>query len=103
MISWREDDEVSACFDEEMQYLGQNAPMQPSVLLGIPLEKSGDQLDVQVQRVFGYAGAMLRSLAAAAKIVAIVRGIHDEDLRRDRLKSGLQVEPRLAGVRDQQL
>jgi len=74
LISWYEGDEINACFDEEMRDLGQNGP---------------------------HAGAMLRSLASAARIVDIIRELYDEHLRKHRLKSGLQAEPDPAGIRDQ--
>jgi len=99
LITWHEDDEINACFDEEMQVLGQNAPMEPSILMTMAINKSADEVDADVRRIFGYAGAMLRSLASAAKVVVIIRDIYDEHLRRNRLKSGLQVEAGPAGVR----
>jgi hypothetical protein len=99
LITWHEDDEINASFDEEMQVLGQNAPMEPSILMTMAINQSADEVDADVKRVFGYAGAMLRSLASAAKIVVIIREIYDEHLRRNRLKSGLQAETRTAGIR----
>ena len=103
LISWYEDDEVSACFDEEMRDLGQNGTMEPSILLTISLNQSAAELDAESNRVFEYAGVMLRSLAIAARIVELVRELHDEHLGQHRIKSGLQVEPCPAGIRDQQL
>jgi len=103
LISWYEDDEVSACFDEEMRDLGQNGAMEPSILLTFQLHQPTAELDANSKRVLDYAGAMLRSLALAANIVDIVRELHDEHLRQHRIKSGLHVEPGPAGVRDQQL
>jgi hypothetical protein len=100
LISWYEDDAISACFDEEMRYMGQNGCLAPPVLLAIHLVSPTRELDKQVKRVFEYAGAMLRSLAAAAKIIEIIREIYDEHLREHRLKSGLQTEPSPAGLRD---
>lgn len=101
LISWYEDDEVNACFDEEMRDLGANGPMEPPIVLLIQLDKPVATLDSEIKRVFDYVGAMLQSLAAAARIVEIIRELYDEHLRQHRLKSGLQVEPGLAGVRDQ--
>jgi hypothetical protein len=101
LISWYEDDEVNACFDEEMRDLGANGPMEPPIVLLVQLDKPVATLDSEIKRVFGYVGAMLQSLAAAARIVEIIRELYDEHLRQHRLKSGLQVEPGLAGVRDQ--
>jgi hypothetical protein len=103
LISWYEDDEVSACFEEQMRDLGQNGAMEPSILLTFQLHQPAAELDDNSKRVLDYAGAMLRSLALAANIVDIVRELHDEHLRQHRIKSGLQVEPGPAGVRDQQL
>jgi hypothetical protein len=101
MISWYEDDAISACFHEEMSYMGQNGPLEPSLLLAIPLDQPRSRLDRQVRRVLNYAGAMLRSLAATAKIVAIIRELYDEHLREHRIKSGLQIEPGTSGVRNE--
>jgi hypothetical protein len=103
LISWHEGDAISACFDEEMRYLGQHHPLAPTVLLAITLDRRVNQLDKQVRRVFEYAGTMLRSLAGAAKIVEIIRETYDEYLRGHRLKSGLQTQPGTPGVREQQL
>ncbi len=72
LISWYESDEIGACFDEEMEVLGQNAPMEPSALLTMPINKRQDEVDAGVKRVFSYVAAMFRSLASAAKIVAII-------------------------------
>jgi hypothetical protein len=101
LISWHDDDAISACFDEEMSYMGQNGPLAPSILLPFNLRRSRLSLDKQVRHVFGYAGAMLRSLAAAAKVVEIIRELYDEHLREHRRKSGLQTEPSATGVRDE--
>lgn len=103
LISWYEDDEINACFDEEMRDLGQNGPLEPPIVLLIQLDRPAAELDLEVKRVFAHAGAMLQSLAAAARIVEIIRELYDEHLRQHRLKSGLQVEPGPARVRDQQL
>ena len=80
IITWHEDDEISACFDEEMSTLGQNGPMEPSIMLMIRLDRPARDLDFEVKRVFDYAGAMLRSLASAAGIVETIREIYDEHL-----------------------
>jgi len=101
LISWYEDDEVNACFDEEMRNLGQNGPLEPPIVLTIQLDRPAKELDSEVKRVFDYAGAMVRSLAAGAKIVEIVRELYDEHLRQHRLKSGLQAQPGTSGVRDE--
>jgi hypothetical protein len=101
LISWYEDDEISACFDEEMRDLGANGPLEPPVVLTMQLDKPAKEQDLEIKRVFDYAGAMLRSLASAARIVDIIRELYDEHLRQHRLKSGLQVEPGTTGVRDQ--
>ncbi len=101
LISWYEDDAIGACFDEEMGYMGLNGPLTPSILLPIKLDQSRQALDAQVSRVFGYAGAMLRSLAAAAKTVELIRELYDENLRQHRIQSGLQTQPRASGVREE--
>jgi len=103
LITWYENDAINACFDEEAQHMGENGPCQPNVALPIHLDKPNKELDEEVRRVFDHAGAMLRSLASAAKIVELVRDIYDEYLREHRLESGLPVEPGPAGVREEQL
>jgi hypothetical protein len=103
LITWHENDAISACFDEEAQHMGENGPCQPNVALPIHLDKPNKELDEEVRRVFDHAGAMLRSLASAAKIVELVRDLYDEYLREHRLESGLPVEPSPAGVREEQL
>ncbi len=99
VITWRDNDEISACFDEEMSTLGQNGPMEPSIMLRMNLDQPMNATDVEVKYVFNYAGAMLRSLAAAAQAVEIIRGIYDEHVRKHRLQSRVQVEPSAPCVR----
>jgi hypothetical protein len=101
LISWYENDEVSACFDEEMRDLGANGSLEPAIVLPIHLDRPQKPLDAEIQRVFDHIGAMLGSLAAAAKIVEIIRELYDEYLRQHRFQQGLQAEPGAAGVRDQ--
>ena len=72
-ITWHEDDEISACFDEEANTMGQNGPLEPSIMLMIRLNLPMSQLDEEVRRVFDYVGAMLRSLASGAKIVELIQ------------------------------
>jgi hypothetical protein len=103
LITWYENDAINACFDEEAQHMGENGPCQPNVALPIHLYKTSKELDKEVGRVFDHAGAMLRSLASAAKIVELVRDLYDEYLSEHRLESGLSVEPGTAGVREEQL
>ena len=103
LITWYENDAINACFDEEAQHMGENGPCQPNVALPIHLAKPVKQLDEEVRRVFGHAGALLRSLASAAKIVELIRDLYDEYLREHRLESGLPAEPGPAGIRDEQL
>lgn len=103
VITWHEDDEISACFDEEMSTLGQNGPIEPSIMLMMRLDQPMDSLDAQVKHVFDYAGAMLRSLASGAKAIEIIREIYDEHLRKHRLKPGVQIKPSAAGLREEQL
>jgi hypothetical protein len=103
LITWYENDAINACFDEEAQHMGENGPCQPNVALPIRLDKPAKELDEEVRSLFDHAGAMLRSLASAAKIVELVRDLYDEYLREHRLESGLPAEPGPAGVREQQL
>ncbi len=103
LITWYENDAINACFDEEAQHMGENGPCQPNVALPIHLNRPAQDLDEEVRRVFDHAGAMLRSLASAAKIVELVRDLYDEYLREHRLEPGIPVEPSPAGVREDQL
>lgn len=68
-ITWHEDDEISACFDEEANTTGQNGPLEPSTMLMIRLDLPVHQFDEEVRRVFDYAAAMLQSLACGARLV----------------------------------
>jgi len=101
LVNWYEDDAISACFDEEMTYMGQNGPLAPSILQMITLDKPQKAVDQTVRNLFDYVGGMLRSLASAAKIVEIIREGYDEYLSEHRRKSGLQTQPGTSGVRDQ--
>ncbi len=101
LVTWYEDDAINTCFDEEAQHMGENGPCQPNVALPIHLDKPAKELDEEVRRVFDHAGAMLRSLADASRIVEIIRDLYDEYLREHRVKSGLPAEPGPAGVRDE--
>jgi hypothetical protein len=101
LITWYENDSINACFDEEAQHMGENGPCQPNVVLPIHLKKPAKELDEEVRRVFDHAGAMLRSLASAAKVIEIIRDLYDEYLREHRIESGLPVEPGAAGVREE--
>ena len=103
LITWYENDAINACFDEEAQHMGENGACQPNVALPIHLDRTNNELNKDVRRTFVHAGAMLRSLASAAKIVELVRDLYDEYLREHRLESGLPVEPGPAGVREEQL
>ena len=101
LITWYEGDAINSCFDEEAQHMGENGACQPNVAIPVDLNKSPKKLDEQVMRVFDYAGAMLRSLALAAKAVEIIRELYDEHLRKHRLQPGLPAEQGPAGVRDE--
>ena len=101
LITWYENDAINACFDEEAQHMGENGPCQPNVAIPIRLDKPNKELDDEVRRAFEHAGAMLRSLACAARIIEIVRDLYDEYLREHRIESGLPAEPGAAGVRDE--
>jgi hypothetical protein len=101
LLNWYEGDAISACFDEHAAYLGQNGPLEPTNLRLIQLSRSGCASDKQVQQMFDYIAAMLRSLASAAKLVELIRGIDDEHLRKHRIESTVPLEPSPFGVRDQ--
>jgi hypothetical protein len=103
LVNWYEGDPINACYDEDAIYAGQNGPLTPSIMLPIRINRPTNEIDRQVKRIFDYAGAMFRSLSTAAKIIQIIRDIYHEDLRKHRLKSGLQPEPSPAGVWEQQL
>ena len=100
-ITWYEDDAISAAFDEEMQFVGQNGPLEPSILMPINLNRRPERLDREVKHVFNCVGAMLRSLRVAARAVELIRDIYDGYLREHRKKSGLQALPSPAGVRQE--
>jgi hypothetical protein len=100
-ITWYEDDAISAAFDDQMQYLGQNGPIEPSIMMRIKLHPDPDRLDQEVKNVFDYLGAMLRSLRVAARAVELIRDVYDGYLREHRKKSGLQALPSLVGVRQE--
>ena len=101
LITWYENDAINACFDEEAQHMGENGPWAPNVAIPIRLDQSIWKLDKDVRRVFDHAGAMLQSLASAAKVVETIRELYDEYLRKHRLEPGFSVEPGASGVRDQ--
>jgi hypothetical protein len=100
LITWYENDAINACFDEEAQHMGENGPCLPNVALPIKLDQQRT-LDRQVRKMLDHAGAMLRSLASASKVVEIVRELYDEYLRKHRLEPGLPPEPGASGVRDE--
>jgi hypothetical protein len=103
LISWHENDEIQACFDEEMRCIGQEGPLEPPIVLAIPLIGSLQDRDKSVSEVFEYTAAMLTSLAKAAKIVEMIREIDDEHLCQHRLQPGIQAQPSSTHVRDEQL
>ena len=103
LLCWEEGDEINGCFDEEMNAIGQNGPLAPSLLMVLRLDQKEKALDRELKRVFHHLAAMLRSLAAAARAVEIIREINDEYLREHRLQPGLQVEHGPAGVWQEQL
>ena len=103
LLNWYEGDPISACFDEEMTYIGQNGPLAPCILRALRLAGTKEKMDQQVGRLFGYVAAMMRSLACAARIVEIIRDLYDEHLRQHRLESGLQAESSTPDLREEQL
>jgi hypothetical protein len=100
-ITWYEDDCISGAFDDEMQYIGQNGPIEPSIMLRIKLDSDPDELDKNVRRTFDFVGAMLRSLRIAGGIVEQIRGVYDEYLREHRQNSGLQAVTGTARLRQE--
>ena len=50
LISWHENDEIQACFDEEMRCIGQEGPLEPPIVLAIPLRGSVREKDGTVKR-----------------------------------------------------
>jgi len=103
LISWHENDEIQACFDEEMRSIGQEGPLEPPIVLAIPLRGSVRERDNAVKEILAYAAAMLQCLAKAAKIVEMIREIDDEHLRQHRLQPGIPAQPGSAGLREEQL
>jgi hypothetical protein len=103
LLNWYENDPISACCDEEVEYIGQNGPLAPCILRVIRLDRPKKKLDQQVGELFECVAAMIRSLACAAKIVEIIRELYDEHLRQHRLESGLQALSSTPGLRDEQL
>lgn len=99
LITWYEGDAINACFDVEAQHMGENGACQPNVAMPIHLNRSPKKLDEQVLGVSNHAGAMLRSLASAAKIVEVIRELYDEHLRLHRFEPGLPAESGAARVR----
>lgn len=98
LIAFEEDDLVNACFDEEMQYLGNDYAIGPSLMLMVDLTQPDKALDAQVKRMFAHVGAMLRSLSVGAELILSLRKINDEDLRRRRLEPRVQTGPGVAAV-----
>jgi hypothetical protein len=99
LIVFEEEDLIEACFTEEMQYLGQNYMIGSTAMLLIALDQNPAALDREVKAAFAYLGAMLRSLAVAAELIEMIRGVYDENLRQRRLESRVQAEQSVAGVR----
>lgn len=85
-----EDDLIEACFSEEMQYLGQNYSIGSTLMLAINLDQEAASLDMKVKATFEQLGAMLRSLAPAAELIELIRGMYDEDLRQRRVEPRVQ-------------
>ena len=103
LLNWYENDPISACFDEEVEYIGQNGPLAPCILRAIRLDEPEGKVDQAVCRLFEYIAAMIRSLACATKIVEIIRELYDEHLRQHRIESGLQTHPSTPDLWNQQL
>ena len=91
VITWYENDAMDGCFYEETQHMVRTVLASRNVALPIHLDKPSKELDEEVRRVCDHAGAMLRSLASAAKIVEIIRDVYDEYLHELGSSSGLPV------------
>lgn len=103
LIVLHENDPIETCFTEQTQYIGQNYPIGSTLMLLIDLEKDSASLDLDVAAAFSYLGAMLRSLSCATRIIEIIRGLYDAELRQRRLDSRIQAEPGAPLVRTEQL
>jgi hypothetical protein len=99
LIVFDEDDLIEACFNEQMQYLGQDHPIGASIMMLIGLDQDRESLDKDVKASFDCLGAMVRSLASASLLIEMIRGIYDEDLRQRGIKQELSANPCAAGVR----
>jgi hypothetical protein len=99
LIVFDEEDLIEACFNEEMQYLGQDHCIGASLMMTIDLSRDSKSLDARVKACFEYLGAMVRSLAAASALIEMIRGIYDEDVRQRGIKQGLPAQPSPADLR----
>lgn len=102
-IVFEENDLIEACFNEQMQYLGQDLPISSSLMLVIDVSKDEKSIDEQVKRAFEHLAAMLRSLSVASHLIEMIRGIYDEHLRQGGHEPGVHAQPGAAGVRQEQL
>jgi hypothetical protein len=103
LIVCDEDDLIEACFSEETHYLGQDYAIGATLMVLINLDQDAETLDTEVMKVFGFLGAMLQSLSSATKLIEIIRGTYDEDLRQRRLESRVPAEQSPAGIRGERL
>jgi len=103
LLNWYENDPISACFEEEVEYIGQNGPLAPCILRMIRMGTPKEKLDRQVGQLFDYIAALIRSLACAAKIVEIIRELYDEHVRQHRIEPGLQAHSSAPHLREKQL
>lgn len=103
LIVFEEEDLLEACFTEQMQYLGQEYAIGSSLMMLLDLALDQESLDKDVKASFDYLGAMVRSLASASRLIEMIRGIYDEDLRQHRSKPGVQAQSSTPGVRGEQL
>ncbi len=99
LIVFDQDDLIGACFNEEMQYVGQDQSIGATLMMVIDLSQESEALDARVKACFDYVGAMVRSLAAGSALIEKIRGIYDEDLRKRGFKQALPAQPSPAGLR----
>lgn len=99
LIVFDEDDLIEACFNEDMQHIGQNHFIGPSLMMVMDLSQDSVALDARVKVCFDYVGAMVRSLVSGSAAIEMIRGIYNEDLRKRGIKQGLPTQSSPAGLR----
>jgi len=103
LIVAEEGDLTEACFTEEIQYLGQENWISASLMLAINLDQGALEIDRNVMKVFDHLGAMLRSLAVAAKLIQTMRRLYDGSCSPRGPEPGIQAEAGAPAVRGEWL